>query len=212
MKPDPAGLLRAWAADQQVLAEPGAGVGDGGPSGQSPLPSCMRPYLPTATGLQVQPVTGSPPCWPPPSPSLHPTLNSQAEQGREQQIRNQHRGASPRIPSPSRSRSLSEAAFSSGSHRSLCSQQLPSWAFRPPVQRRPLPRGSRALGSGGAPSLPSTGGAHLTGPDAAPGPVPTSPLVTITAPPGVLTALRGAGSGRPRPSGMDSVSEPAFIS
>lgn len=107
MKLDAAERLQAWTAGQQVLAEPGAGVGDGGPSGQSPLPSCVRPYLPTVTGLQVQPVAGSPPCWrrprpggeePPPSRCLHPTLNSQAEQGREQQIWNQHWGASPGIP------------------------------------------------------------------------------------------------------------------
>lgn len=179
MKLDAAERLQAWTAGQQVLAEPGAGVGDGGSSGQSPLPSCVWPYLPTVTGLQVQPIAGSPPCWrrprpggeePPPSRCLHPTLNSQAEQGREQQIWNQHWGASPGIPSPSRSRSLSKAAFSSGSHGSLCSQQLPSWAFRPPVQHPPDPGAPGLWDLEVLPPCLCTGVAHVTGPDAAPGP------------------------------------------
>ena len=139
-------------------------------------------------------------------PSLHPTLNSQAEQGREQQIRNQHRGASPGILSP-RSRSLSEAALSSRVTGLSAPSSFPPGPSDHPSSVPPPP----GLPGSGTWSL-CTGGAHVSVPVAAPGPVPASALVSITAPPGVLTALRGARNGRPRPSGVDSVSEPAFIS
>ena len=155
------GLLWAQAAGQQALTEPGAGVGDGGPSGQSLLPSCVRPYLPTVTGLQVQPVAGSPPCWwgprrggeePPLSPlSIPPWIlrlsrdksrrseTSTGEPRPEPCLR--EAAACPRLPS------LPESQVSLFPAASLLGLQT----TRP---ASPLPPGSRALGPGDFPSLP----------------------------------------------------------
>lgn len=208
IQPDPAGLPEGpgtgWLGPgSEVWAEQGGGWWGRGGGGGLCAPvrgeaSCKAPFFPGPQFPQAQPLTLPRPSWQrprqrtgasvPPLRAHHPEFPGQA--GLRSQTSYKHRMV-PAIPRPP----AVKTTFTLGHCGSLCSpiclllgpQTAPSWLCQGSLPVLEVP------GSGTCSSLliPCAQVGHTHGPEATPGPVPASQLVTIKTSPSVLSHWQG---------------------